>query len=229
VVEDVEIARLYDEVYDHPADDQVRLVLADALITRGDPRGELIQLQLRPDRDPSRAMQLVQQHGMTWLGPLRDVVLPLAYERGFLARCQLVADPAPVAGRREWSTVHTIALPVKATPWRFSLHPIMRSLACLENATPRQLLAYVTESPAQLARTRVSVAYQAIDGSLVRDLLAKMPENALAALAVRYVPYYADDELRTLAAKRHPQMKLELDVEPPPEVDDPNFPGELGS
>ena len=41
----MDLEALYHNVYENPGDDRRRLVLADALLERGDPRGELITLQ----------------------------------------------------------------------------------------------------------------------------------------------------------------------------------------
>jgi len=101
------IAELFAAVWANPDDDATKLVLADALIAIGDPRGELIQLQFASRQDESGAMRLLQRHGLTWLGALRGKVVPLAYEKGFLASCIVIEpDPAP----REWTTVHTVQL-----------------------------------------------------------------------------------------------------------------------
>ena len=97
----VDVADLYAAVYANPEDDGLRQVLADALISRGDPRGEFIQLQYDDRRDQSGARRLMQLHGMTWLGSLRGKVVPLAYERGFLAGCAIRAPGSEgcVSGR----------------------------------------------------------------------------------------------------------------------------------
>ena len=63
-----------------PADDTTRLVLADWLDERGDPRGELLRVQRElgrwvPDvveraRLQQRERQLLAEHAAAWLGPL---------------------------------------------------------------------------------------------------------------------------------------------------------------
>lgn len=79
----------------------MRLVLADALMAEGDPRGELIRLQCGAEpAKGGRIMRLLQQHGMTWLGALRGAVVPTAYERGFVASC-VIFDSANVVGCAE--------------------------------------------------------------------------------------------------------------------------------
>jgi uncharacterized protein (TIGR02996 family) len=106
------------EVWAAPRDDGPRHVLADWLTERNDPRGELIALQLARSRRPGdaaamrRERALLDQNGRAWMGPLEPVVVSssfVAFERGFLSRCevawrrlgampQLMTHPA-------WSTV----------------------------------------------------------------------------------------------------------------------------
>lgn len=97
------------EVYERPADDAPRLVLADLLQEQGDPRGEFITLQfLRRDGKSSTAQlrkekALFEKHQKEWLGAIAPLVLKseLVFERGFVARCRiktLSTDP-------EWATV----------------------------------------------------------------------------------------------------------------------------
>jgi uncharacterized protein (TIGR02996 family) len=83
-------AALWQAVYDAPDDDAPRAVLADVLQERGDPRGELIALQLREHRGDAsaeasaRATQLVKQWGEHWLGALRAITNYAAFKRGCL-------------------------------------------------------------------------------------------------------------------------------------------------
>ena len=58
-----------------------RLVLADYLMERGDPRGELIVMQCTGGEDPTaRAKKLVHAHWEAWLGPVAAVLSPLTSE-----------------------------------------------------------------------------------------------------------------------------------------------------
>lgn len=119
------IEELFQAVWERPDDMELRLVLGDALLELGDPRGELIQLQRRPEADHARRiMRLLQQFGLTWLGSLRGAVVPIAYELGFLASC--VAIDANAGGRIEWATVHTVELEVDEVGFLFE--PVMRAL-----------------------------------------------------------------------------------------------------
>ena len=141
---------LFAQVYEQPEDDEVRLVLADALLAIGDPRGELIQLQFHPEADHERrTMQLLQQNGLSWLGALRDAVLPVRYERGFLASCVAV-DVRTVVGAPEWATVRTVELDV--TDYAFLFHPVMRSLRRVLNAGSDLVVRIDHEAPALAAR-----------------------------------------------------------------------------
>ncbi|MCB9674899.1 MAG: TIGR02996 domain-containing protein [Alphaproteobacteria bacterium] len=81
-------ADLLAAVYANPDDDAARLVYADALTQRGDPRGELIGLQLlaKPAAaQKKRAEELLQSHRLGWLGPLAPIfdARDLTFERGF--------------------------------------------------------------------------------------------------------------------------------------------------
>jgi uncharacterized protein (TIGR02996 family) len=109
-------AELLAAIYAAPDDDGPRLVYADYLQQRGDPRGELIALQLaaRPTREQrARASQLLAEHGKHWLGPLAAMVklTGMKFARGFLDSCELkgtweqvmVDDPG-------WSTVRALRL-----------------------------------------------------------------------------------------------------------------------
>ncbi|MDQ3341573.1 MAG: TIGR02996 domain-containing protein [Myxococcota bacterium] len=115
------IESLYAEVYANPNDDAPRVVLADALLERNDPRGEFITLQLARGREgePSqRELELLKKHGKQWLGPLASVLSfgkgysSTAFTRGFVSTADFIfkiekklpliaADPA-------WATVEDI-------------------------------------------------------------------------------------------------------------------------
>ena len=96
-----DLEALHAAVYAAPDDDAPRAVLADALQDAGDPRGELIALQLREHAGDAtsemreRARALVRKHGKTWLGELRPITYRAELRRGFLYELEL-------AGK--WST-----------------------------------------------------------------------------------------------------------------------------
>jgi uncharacterized protein (TIGR02996 family) len=107
---------LFAAVYANPDDDQPRSVLADLLQELGDPRGELIALQLRPGKRSKREKELLDAHAHDWLGAIAPVVARtgLGYERGFVARCCLRDDGSKAAdsfaGLPEWRTVTEVDL-----------------------------------------------------------------------------------------------------------------------
>ncbi len=110
------------EVWAAPLEDGPREVFADWLLERGDPRGELITLQLARARGTAapegikRERALLAEHHRAWMGELEPVVSKNAYlfERGFLARAEvpwrkLAAMPALMT-HRAWSTVREYKL-----------------------------------------------------------------------------------------------------------------------
>ncbi len=148
-----DIARLWDEVVASPNDDGPRAVLADLLQAAGDPRGELISLQLLSAEDAAatdrqdRIQQLLRGHLADWLGPLRDVAVAARFDRGFLGALELEARwPAdsrrwerPLANRTlltvtelpqpGWSTPSEVRGDVYA---RFVTSPAMAALRRIE-------------------------------------------------------------------------------------------------
>jgi len=88
------------EIYASPDDDGLRQVFADWLSERGDPRGELIVLQLAPEvSDAMRKRQatLLNKHGEAWAGPLDRFLSKKGrvFERGFLAAGTLELEGRP--------------------------------------------------------------------------------------------------------------------------------------
>ena len=83
-------------ILDDPADQDVRLIFADWLDERDDPRGEFIRLQCQladlPADDPrtrrlrQRERELLADHEPTWAGSLPWVASQWEYRRGFVER-----------------------------------------------------------------------------------------------------------------------------------------------
>src|SRR5579862_9776635 len=79
-------------ILDNPDDDAPRLVFADWLDERGDPRGELLRIQCRlaawePDLERRTALQrreqqLIAAHQDTWLGSLGRDCTHVEFRRG---------------------------------------------------------------------------------------------------------------------------------------------------
>lgn len=86
------------KVHEAPDDDAAKLVVADALLERKDPRGEFIVLQFKTWRgeatkeDRARQSALLSKHRAAWLGPLADVLdaETIVFEKGFLRQGALL-------------------------------------------------------------------------------------------------------------------------------------------
>jgi len=99
-------------------DGAARAVWADALQQAGDPRGELIALQLAGTANAKAAKaaeKLITKHWRTWLGPIAPAVVrdSLEFDRGLLVACTTdvrrkgVSDA--VFSHPSWGTVRRIA------------------------------------------------------------------------------------------------------------------------
>ncbi len=92
------------DILAHPDDDAPRLVYADWLSERGDPRGELISVQCALHRATggelarlvNRSSDLLYRHGDAWLGEIRRIVRGVELRRGFVAS---INATGPVFGR----------------------------------------------------------------------------------------------------------------------------------
>ena len=121
-------------VYHHPEHLQLRAVLADRLLELGDPRGELISIQLLESPTPAQTRQcgrLLREHGQKWIGPLRHGLRKnsVVFRNGFLAEASLKETPThqqrKLIDAEEWATVE--ALDVRG--WREGMHlPLIGSV-----------------------------------------------------------------------------------------------------
>ncbi len=125
---------LFAAVYANPEDDRPRMVLADLLQELGDPRGELIALQLASaGKRSKREKELLEAHAHDWLGPIAPLVhrTGLDYERGFVARCSVRGETARHAsallGLPEWRTVIDLDL----TSWEGDPKPLLAGMPAL--------------------------------------------------------------------------------------------------
>jgi uncharacterized protein (TIGR02996 family) len=89
-----DVDRFLQAIRESPADDDLRLVFADWLEDQGDPRGELMRLEVElarlPEDDPQRhvlqqaSFRLQEEHAEEWVGPLRDRV-EWSFRRGMFS------------------------------------------------------------------------------------------------------------------------------------------------
>jgi uncharacterized protein (TIGR02996 family) len=180
-----ELQRLYGDVYANPDDDAARLVLSDALIEQGDPRGEFIALQfgrsIGRGGGERRETKLVTRYGRDWLGPLGGAVTQTVFERGFLARCRLLGA-SEVAGAREWSTVRSLDV---------SLAPVGKHVARVLLAEPIRLWARTVEG---------------VDGDASEDVLSSGEVRRWRRLSVR-APHAGRIAAIVEAARNLPELR----------------------
>jgi len=143
-----------------PGDLDHRSVLGDALQRAGDPRGELIALQLAPERDASakkRISELIAAHADTWTGPIPFVSKSSReFERGFLVAMRCLAfgsDLRAVIDRPEWVTLEDLYLDGA----NCALSSLLKRMPLLRRfATPHAVLLE------QLARTGTYTSIEAL-------------------------------------------------------------------
>ena len=146
-------------VWDDPEADDARLVYADYLQDRGDPRGELIGLQVGRARtgEPvsDRERQLARRIAAACAAPLTPYLAPdFILERGFVARCTVNDVPMPpdIASHRAWRTVEDLT----TTNLALLVNPQLRARRVGVGA--HQLLALVDHPSARPFETIVGIA-----------------------------------------------------------------------
>lgn len=165
-------------VYETPEADEPRQVYADWLQERGDPRGELIALQLAraaSGEAPSlRERKLLGTHGKAWLGPLgRGRILDekrTRFARGFFAAGSLLARGIDtIHGHREWATCEDLDvgnLP-SGSLRTFLRDPVMRGLHTLRRL-PIAMLWELADEPLRRPLVEVGLREPASTGQLAR-------------------------------------------------------------
>ncbi|MGZ3455510.1 MAG: TIGR02996 domain-containing protein [Polyangiales bacterium] len=161
---------LLEAIFAAPDDDAPRLVYADFLLERSDPRGELLTLQFRRHRgealtaaDEKREKQLLTKHAKDWLGPLHGVTRKddNVFARGFLERCVFQPrNPASLAasGHPSWATVRELRVENGGTNdsgENVLAHPAMRHLRVLLNCDGPLLEAIAPRTDFTIERLRM--------------------------------------------------------------------------
>ncbi len=153
-------ATLFAAVYANPDDDGPRSVLADLLQEEGDPRGELIALQLargRGGKKTRRESQLLKGNARKWLGPLAGAVSNrgMVFERGFLAKCELDDRVVEMLDHPEWATVEEVEIDRQG--WRVgSFQPLADGLPSLRVLTTN---AHADQLPSHPKLEKIDVAF----------------------------------------------------------------------
>ena len=154
-------AELLAAVYAAPDDDGPRLVYADWLLERGDPRGEFIALQFAPSHERNtpamrtRESELRARHGVAWAGALAKAT-PLEalmhFQRGFVETMLIGFDaPAHVAAvtnAPEWRTVRYVQVDEHRheAPLDFYLADALRGLRRVDQCPARVAAAFLVDS-----------------------------------------------------------------------------------
>ena len=191
-----------------PGDLAHRRVLADALIEAGDPRGELIQLQLALDEGPGtapmehRANELLTEHRARWSAGLPQLRAQVDFRRGFPARVISGARGVELdrsIDRPEWATVEELEINGTSAdlPRLLARMPLLRVLVA-----PREVITRLAMTDARFPSIR------AIGGGgwLPADRLA-FP--SLAVVMGRWLTYA---ETATLERAQRTAAELGLDA-----------------
>jgi uncharacterized protein (TIGR02996 family) len=171
-----ELDALYQAVLEDPEDDGRRAVYADALQLRGDPRGEIIALQLANTTESNaKAARLIAKHRRTLLGGIAKTVIAstATFEKGFLVSCatdvRRAVEAEVVFGRPEWATVKRLTFGKYC-----ALTSAMRSLEEAHAVSQTALAALRTITLPKLRMLHLTSVY---------GLNGERPTNDLAVLA----------------------------------------------
>jgi uncharacterized protein (TIGR02996 family) len=135
-----------------PDDDGLRLILADWLEERGDPRGTLVRLQVERSRLPEwdarqadlarREAALVRRHRAAWLGPLAARCAGETFRRGLVTAevdGGAPIDGAGLAGSPEWEWVEGVVFDQPPSARAALESPLSAGAPRLEVGYPRDV------------------------------------------------------------------------------------------
>ncbi|MBS1153680.1 MAG: hypothetical protein H6Q89_5378 [Myxococcaceae bacterium] len=190
----VKLEELYAAVYAQPEDDTARLILADVLQEAGDPRGELIALQLGRAATggtiSKREKELLGTWARDWLGPLDPALMRqgIAFERGFLAQCAYNGQRLPRLNERpEWATVTHLEVAHSASYAGGSnalvVAPALKSLRHLHGVGSPADLRAIAEAGRPLPWETLSLKLWSLEAA-GRAVLTAAPLPSLTALGL---------------------------------------------
>lgn len=164
---------LLSAVYADPTADGPRLVYADWLLERGDPRGEFITLQFSRlgtgAPASAREVGLLKKHGRAWMGALAPVLsfgkgyASTTFERGFLSTADIIQSVGkklePLWQAREWRTVETLQ---GSWPFELLARVPLPALREIDRVITAHFLEELDDAglklPVSLTRARVDLA-----------------------------------------------------------------------
>jgi uncharacterized protein (TIGR02996 family) len=190
----------------HPDDDTPRLVLADWLEERGDPRGEFVRTQCLgarlPEDDPrcpallARQRELLNAHRETWLRPLPGSHHLAEFHRGLV---RLVLHPDEILG---------VASPHFAETEEYAWVEGLRAYDVGQQAIDRYLAGPAPEG--------ILALHLAAGGERVADrafvALARSP-HLCPLTALRLTRFYFGAAAKALATSPHLAALAELDLQ----------------
>ncbi len=226
-------------IYANPSDDGLRSVYADALLERGDPRGELIQLQLQatPSKQSERRIAaLLKQHARTWLAGIGPVVVKdgVRFTRGFVSACKVrfkhEADVRAHGSDPAWATVeeleHSVPSWGTGSGYRYYgwIGPAMKSLRSVRvlplnvgdlldapDAWDIRRLIFSSDEVADLARLAMTARLPKLEALWVTPPSPGWLATTVFAAQLRELSIRVDDKHRTWIAKATAALpKLEL-------------------
>lgn len=159
--------KLFEAVYAKPNDETPRIVLGDALLESGDPRGELIAEQRRSQAKKLAAptkleRALIKEHGDDWLGPLAEVLRLPTFRLGFVSSATLKGgshDFSKLRERPEWRTIEKLSiLPVAKTAMAAELVSVPQLVSL------REVAGLNAEVLSSLAKNRTRVGCTSLTG-----------------------------------------------------------------
>ncbi|HEY0251152.1 MAG TPA: TIGR02996 domain-containing protein [Kofleriaceae bacterium] len=172
-----------DRIWAERNSDEPRQIYADWLQQQGDPRGELIALQLGPHSPNAvrRLKALLAEHRATWLGSeLATGLLNQKFERGFLVSAKVKRD----ARFRDHSTLTSPELwfvrDLDGHAAALEAAPAMRSIEFVRLASAEQLLAATERTDPQswqIVQTGPELTYPELHGRAAASAhFRKVPE-----------------------------------------------------
>jgi uncharacterized protein (TIGR02996 family) len=174
---------LLSAVYADPTADGPRLVYADWLLERGDPRGEFITLQFSRvgTGTPASAREagLLKKHGRAWMGALAPVLsfgkgyARTTFTRGFLSTADIILSVGkklePLWRAREWRTVEALE---GTWPVELLERAPLQALRQVDRVIDPTLLEALTRARLRLPLTRAQVAADVTPQALKEPLPA---------------------------------------------------------
>ncbi|MFT3707349.1 MAG: TIGR02996 domain-containing protein [Archangium sp.] len=218
-----ELLPLFDAVFARPADDAPRQVLSDALLERGDARGEFISLQLREARgiatpaQRTRAANLLKHHVRRWLIEVPGLARnSLEFDRGFL-RAAALEPTGLISASPFWRTIERLHLRQTQYAPEELKSPHLTRLDTLTGVDPRALTLLLA-GPDKPALRELVFASDDVKPTKQEEVLALTRFRALEVLEITPRPWMHHAERMSWlfdSALARQLRRLALRIDPP--------------